>query len=42
MLSATFLAVFLIPMFFVVIVERFGRRRHEPAAPGVPAAGEPS
>jgi multidrug efflux pump len=27
MLTATFLAIFLIPMFFVVIVERFGRKK---------------
>jgi multidrug efflux pump len=34
MLSATFLAIFLIPMFFVVIVERMGRRRAAPAPAG--------
>jgi multidrug efflux pump len=36
MLSATFLATFLIPMFFVVIAETLGRRKG--AAPSAPAA----
>jgi multidrug efflux pump len=37
MLSATFLATFLIPMFFVVIGERLGRRgRNAPSAPATP------
>ena len=44
MLSATFLATFLIPMFFVVIAEKLGRgRRSAPSTPaGVPvlAAGQ--
>jgi multidrug efflux pump len=40
MLSATFLAIFLIPMFFVVIVQRFGRKR--PAAGAALPAGEVS
>ncbi len=35
MLTATFLAIFLIPMFFVVIFDRFGRKN---AAPGTPAS----
>jgi multidrug efflux pump len=35
MLTATFLAIFMIPMFFVVITNKFGRKR----APEKPAAG---
>jgi multidrug efflux pump len=51
MLTATFLAIFMIPMFFVVIVERFGRSqakggaadRADPAGPAGPAThGEES
>ena len=39
MLSATFLATFLIPMFFVVIGEKLGRRgRSAPSAPATPPA----
>lgn len=40
MLSATFLATFLIPMFFVVVAEKLGRRKVAAAAsaPVVPAA----
>jgi multidrug efflux pump len=39
MLSATFLATFLIPMFFVVIAEKLSRRKGaEPAAPAAPPA----
>jgi multidrug efflux pump len=40
MLTATFLAIFLIPMFFVVIRTKFSRKK--PAAPPspVPASGE--
>ena len=39
MLSATFLATFLIPMFFVVIAEKLRRRkRAAPAAPAAPPA----
>jgi multidrug efflux pump len=39
MLTATFLAIFMIPMFFVVIVETFGRKA--PAAPASPAGAAP-
>ena len=42
MLTATFLAIFLIPMFFVVIVVRFGRKRAPAGEPAVAAAGGPS
>jgi multidrug efflux pump len=35
MLTATFLAIFLIPMFFVVIRTKFSRKK--PAAPPAPA-----
>jgi multidrug efflux pump len=39
MLTATFLATFLIPMFFVVVANKLSRRKHpsEPAAPAVPS-----
>jgi multidrug efflux pump len=36
MLSATFLAIFMIPMFFVVISLKFGRSK---SIPDVPASG---
>ena len=42
MLSATFLAIFMIPMFFVVVMNRFGRsaKRHVPeAGAALPATG---
>jgi multidrug efflux pump len=39
MLTATFLAIFLIPMFFVVVAEKFGKHKPKHAAPGAP--GEP-
>jgi hydrophobe/amphiphile efflux-1 (HAE1) family protein len=39
MLTATFLATFLIPMFFVVVANKLSSRKHpsEPAAPAVPS-----
>jgi multidrug efflux pump len=42
MLTATFLATFMIPMFFVVVASKLGRTKHstEPAAPH-PMATEP-
>jgi len=42
MLTATFLAIFLIPMFFVVIVVRFGRKKAPAGEPAVAVAGGPS
>jgi multidrug efflux pump len=42
MLSATFLAIFLIPMFFVVIVGRFGRKKTSPVEAVVAPAAGPS
>ena len=43
MLSATFLATFLIPMFFVVIAEKLRRRKKAaPAAPAPPRADVPA
>jgi multidrug efflux pump len=38
MLTATFLAIFLIPMFFVVVAEKFGKHKPKHAAPGAPGA----
>jgi multidrug efflux pump len=40
MLTATFLAIFMIPMFFVVITEKFGRSKPTPNAPASDAAAE--
>ncbi|MDB5762292.1 MAG: multidrug efflux transporter permease, partial [Herminiimonas sp.] len=39
MLTATFLATFLIPMFFVVVANKLSSRKHpsEPAVPAVPS-----
>jgi multidrug efflux pump len=42
MLSATFLAIFLIPMFFVVIVERFGRKKTAAHPAAIAPAADPS
>jgi len=38
MLAATFLANFLIPMFYVFIAEKLRARRTEPTRPDVPPA----
>jgi multidrug efflux pump len=40
MLTATFLAIFMIPMFFVVITEKFGRSKPTSNAPPNGAVGE--
>ncbi|MBP1635519.1 MAG: hydrophobe/amphiphile efflux-1 family transporter [Acidobacteria bacterium] len=38
MLTGTFLAIFFIPLFFVIVVKVFGSRRGRAAAPGLAAA----
>ena len=41
MISATLLAVFFVPVFYVVVMKVFGRRRPPPAAPELPASAQP-
>jgi multidrug efflux pump len=40
MLTATFLAIFMIPMFFVVIA-KFGKTKTTPGTPPPPSSGQP-
>ena len=41
MITATFLAIFFIPLFFVIVVQLFGRKKRRPAGPPRPDAANP-
>jgi hydrophobe/amphiphile efflux-1 (HAE1) family protein len=42
MITATFLAIFFIPLFFVLVVQLFGRKKHQPAGPQRPETVPPA
>jgi HAE1 family hydrophobic/amphiphilic exporter-1 len=42
MVTATFLAIFFIPLFFVIVVQLFGRKKRQPAGPPRPEAANPA
>jgi multidrug efflux pump len=41
MISATLLAVFFVPVFYVVVMKVFGRRQAPPAPPELPVSAHP-
>jgi len=41
MITATFLAIFFIPLFFVIVVQLFGRKKRRPSGPPRPDAANP-
>ena len=42
MITATFLAIFFIPLFFVLVVQVFGRKKPRPPAGPAPGAARPA